>query len=215
MKRKCSFDFNQLVSGMSQKDIDRFWRFVDKKDDCWIWNGSNNGTEYGKFWLKGKTIYAHRISYFLSYGNIEEGYEIDHLCKNRKCVNPMHLEKVTGKINRNRGNSFSGKNIKRTHCSNGHELTDNNLCEDYLSRGQRVCKICRQQQEEKRKISLETGTDFNHKLKLDNEKVMRILQMRKDGFTGIKIAEIFGVSQGFIYGIFENKYWKHIDRNGI
>lgn len=215
MSRDCGFDFNEVVSKMSQKDVDRFWRFVDKSNDCWIWMGSDNGTEYGKFWLDGKTIYAHRISYFLKYGKIEPGYEIDHLCKNRRYVNPLHLEKVTGKINRNRGNSASGLNIKRTHCSKGHELTENNLCENYLSRGQRVCKICKQEQEEKRKNDLELGIDFNHNLKLNNEKVIQILKIRKTGLSCQKIANIFGVGNDAINNIVNNKSWKHIDRSNI
>lgn len=215
MSRICQFDFNEVVSSASQKDVDRFWRFVDKTNDCWIWMGSHNGTEYGKFWLKGKTIYAHRISYFLAYGKIEPEYEIDHLCKNRRCVNPSHLEKVTGKINKNRGNSFSGLNIKRTHCSNGHELTEDNLCENYLLRGQKVCKTCLREQEEKRKRDLELGIDFNHNLKLNNDKVIRILKMRKENFRVAEIAKIFEVDDSVIYGIINNQSWKHIDRNLI
>lgn len=200
---------------ISEKDIKRYWRFVDIRgnDECWEWLGSDNGTEYGKFWLNNETKYAHRISYFLAYGNIEDGYQIDHLCKNRKCVNPNHLEKVTVKINNNRGNSFSGKRIKRTHCSKGHLLSDDNLCENYLARGLRVCKICKQEQAEKLKTNLELGLDFNHNLILNNEKVISILEMKKEGVSGLKIAKYFEVNPATIYAILNGKSWKHIDRS--
>jgi hypothetical protein len=203
------------MSEVSEDDIKRFWRFVDKTNDCWVWMGSQNGTEYGKFWLKEKTIYAHRISYFLEYGAIKDGNEIDHLCKNRRCVNPLHLEEVTGKINRNRGDSFSGKNIERTHCSKGHELTEDNLCEKYLERGQRVCKTCKKEQDDKRKKDLELGLDFNHNLVLNNEKVIEILKLSKNGLSGIKIANIFGIHHATVYNILNGDSWKHIDRNKI
>lgn len=83
-------------------------RFVNKiaaskrKGDCWPWVGSCDGKRYGKFWLNRRMYMAHRIAYFLWVGPIERGMEIDHLCRNRACCNPEHLEKVTSKENKDR-----------------------------------------------------------------------------------------------------------------
>lgn len=78
---------------------ERFWRYVEKplneKEDCWLWIGAPTGTGYGKMYHKGKHQLAHRLSYNIHKGNIEEGMQLDHLCRNRLCVNPYHLEIVT------------------------------------------------------------------------------------------------------------------------
>ena len=75
-----------------------FWNFVYKTDTCWVWLGRINDQGYGVCLRKVKgihTVSAHRISYLLCKGEIELGVELDHLCKNRSCVNPNHLQVVT------------------------------------------------------------------------------------------------------------------------
>lgn len=83
---------------------------------------------------------AHRFSYEILVGPIPEGMELDHLCKNRRCVNPAHLEPVTHHENLIRGNGFTGINARKTHCSRGHELSQDNILN--RSRGGRECKTC-------------------------------------------------------------------------
>lgn len=92
--------------------------------------------------VAGKKELAHR-SLFLAYGGpIAAGLVIDHLCRNRACVNPWHLEPVTNKINLLRGVGFVARQAKQTHCKRHHPLSGENL---YTHAGQRTCRICRRE----------------------------------------------------------------------
>lgn len=73
------------------------------ENGCWNWQRSLGTGGYGVSCLNSKRIYAHRLSYRAFKGEIPKGLCIDHLCRNRKCVNPDHLEAVTQKVNINRG----------------------------------------------------------------------------------------------------------------
>lgn len=84
---------------------ERFWSHVDASGDCWEWNGRSD--EYGRFGLNGKVLLAHRFVWELLVGPIPDGMTIDHLCRNRYCVNPGHLEVVSGTENIRRGYSAS------------------------------------------------------------------------------------------------------------
>ena len=127
--------------------FDRFDSFYipEPMSGCWIWIGGDNGNDYGVFSLKhGYTIYAHRFSYLVHKGDIPDGLELDHTCRNRLCVNPDHLEAVTHQVNKIRG--------MKTHCKYGHALTEDNLY--YDPGGRRYCIVCirRHQKERPRRI---------------------------------------------------------------
>lgn len=81
------------------KELERFWSKVEKSSDCWIWTAGLNSVGYGKIRLGGRHVYAHRVSYSLTYGTIPPGMVIDHMCHNSVCVNPAHLQAVTQKQN--------------------------------------------------------------------------------------------------------------------
>jgi len=124
---------------MEPKDIARFMSKVEKTDNCWEWQAqSTTGKGYGTFWLNNKMNVAHRISYEIFVGYVPHGKVLDHLCRNRACVNPEHLDVVTQKINCIRGNT--GKHeADKTHCPQGH------LYYDHIreKRSGRVCgRIC-------------------------------------------------------------------------
>lgn len=76
---------------------------IDPKTGCWNWKGNINGTGYGRVWIKGQRQMAHRVVYRLLKGNIGNK-QLDHICCNRKCVNPNHLQPVTAKENCRRRN---------------------------------------------------------------------------------------------------------------
>jgi hypothetical protein len=103
---------------------------------CWLWTGGTNGT-YGKI----RNLYAHRVSYELSKGQIPAGLQIDHLCRNTVCVNPDHLEAVTGRTNLLRARGFAARQAAQTECIHGHPLAGDNLYVDKRSR--RHCRECR------------------------------------------------------------------------
>ncbi|WP_414713994.1 HNH endonuclease signature motif containing protein [Scandinavium sp.] len=88
---------------------------------------------------------AYRVSYELFVGPVPEGLELDHLCRNKLCVNPKHLEAVTSKENTMRGNNQTVAQSRQTHCLRGHELTRDNLYTIELNKyGKRRCiKCCR------------------------------------------------------------------------
>jgi hypothetical protein len=114
---------------------ERFWTKVDKTADCWNWTGYIDRQGYGKFRLDGKAQLAHRVSYTWLAGEIPDGLQIDHLCRNRRCVNPSHLEPVTPRVNVRR----SAK-ADITHCVHGHEYTPENTL--YQANGTRKCHTC-------------------------------------------------------------------------
>ena len=113
----------------------RFWEKVEKTEDCWLWKGAIQNKGYGQIRVGKKIKYAHRISYELINESIPEGMTIDHLCFVTNCVNPSHLEVVTMIENIKRS-----RRIKRTHCKNGHLLSEDNTYKTNANKN--VCIIC-------------------------------------------------------------------------
>ena len=125
----------------------RFWKKVkiDKLTNCWNWEAYKLPEGYGVF-HKGRKfglVLSHRFSYEMKKQIIPNGLDIDHLCRNKSCVNPDHLETVTRKENLKRafiGIRMSMRLRERTHCKQGHVLLGKNL---YLTPdNRRQCKIC-------------------------------------------------------------------------
>lgn len=136
---------------MTISDIERMMKYVDKTDGCWIWTGRPANTGYGQFGFiagnKRKVRNPHRIIYELYIGEIK-GETLDHLCRNRLCVNPKHLEPVTIGENVLRGNTIASYNKAKTRCKHGHEFTPENTYYFGKNKKQRQCITCRNQRKQ-------------------------------------------------------------------
>lgn len=141
-----------MVGKLNGPRVDKFMAKVSKVESgCWEWTGCLSDTGYGSFWNGVKVAGAHQWA-FEHFNNlvIPDGMEPDHLCRNRKCVNPAHLELVTRHVNIMRGDGPEAARLRqssKTHCPHGHPYDEKNTYRD--PRGYRVCRICRRESNRK------------------------------------------------------------------
>lgn len=137
------------MKGVNYSLFERFWSKVDTTGDCWLWRGSRNTKGYGSFRVGNKTLTVHRIAYELLIGPIPDGLTLDHLCRNPVCVNPNHLEPLTGRENTLRGDNPPARNARKTHCPQGHPY---DLLNTYIfGHGYRDCRACRKERGRRRR----------------------------------------------------------------
>ena len=129
-----------VLSDYQQHVLRKLLSLVDvQPNGCWNYTG-RIVDGYGRITYHAGGCGAHRIAYMFMVGPIEKGLHIDHVCRNRRCCNPAHLEKVTPLVNRLRSLASNGGYMTETHCRRGHDVTGHGV---YLrADGKRICRAC-------------------------------------------------------------------------
>ena len=137
---------------------------MNLSESCWIWARSRFPNGYGQAWMHtprrgeggkyGRPIQAHRLVYEMFNGAIPDSKQLDHLCRQRGCVNPAHLRVVSCKenIHANGSKCEAAKNATKTHCIRGHALAGENL---YQYGTKRYCKECKRNEKRARRAALQ------------------------------------------------------------
>jgi hypothetical protein len=150
-KRSKAYDYVAIAHWAGEDRLrDMFWDKVaipDGDAGCWLWVASKNGRHgYGKWTITGYdpardvTVRAHRLSYAIVYDDCPPDLELDHTCRVRNCVNPLHLEPKTGAANSLASPyTMMSINLAKTHCPWGHPYSPENT---RINRGERICREC-------------------------------------------------------------------------
>lgn len=173
-------------------------RFRDKiepqPDGCIVWKAArSNG--YGRCWFKGKQYFTHRLAVILAGREIPEGLTVDHLCRNKLCVNPEHLEVVTLLENVMRADP-GGWQRDKTHCKRGHLLDSDNVRIRIYRYGDgktcmgRNCRACRGELRKEKAASLRNGL-----LGVSVRRVYEyVISEQRRGATRKEISDALGLS---------------------
>lgn len=128
------------LNGVLVPDVERFWPHVDVTDDdgCWLWTAARTPDGYG---AAGHGKLAHRMSFALAYGEevLQSDETLDHLCNNKLCVRPSHLQPCSNSLN-----AFRMNVARKKQCDKGHAL------DGLLKRGGLYCKTCHREREARR-----------------------------------------------------------------
>lgn len=125
---------------------------------CWLWVGYTDTQGYARFWNGRRYERAHRWSFKMFVGAIPKGRVIDHLCRVRSCVNPLHLEAVTNEVNVLRGEGTSAVNKRKTHCIRGHSFAEHGG----RQRKGRKCLLCEKAYFKERRARLSAAPVDGH-----------------------------------------------------
>lgn len=199
----------KTFSSKEEADV-AFLSLINKNgpSGCWVWMGPKSKPGYGSFGNKFGAKMAYRYSYEFFRHKIPGGMCLDHLCKNKSCVNPYHLEVVTNVENLNRCIKWQ---TNKTHCKHGHEFTEENtyLVQRPSGTISRYCRICGNNRSKNKKIDadvvvdvkeLEMKTNLEFKKEIDLER-NKLVNGKKRSL--VEIAADYGVMRQQIYYQFE------------
>jgi hypothetical protein len=186
----------------TDSDLARYWAKVERRgdDECWGWTASK-AQGYGKIWLDGHLIGAHRMALAVHQGIGVPGpeWEIDHTCENKGCQNPAHLQWVAYKGRINSVLHFERRFGDRTHCPNGHPWTEQNV---YRIGTYKACKLCRN----KAACAAHKRAKPPRGPLLSDEQVAEVRRLHAEGrLTQRQIAARFGANKNIIWRIVNNK----------
>lgn len=131
----------QGYMGRSHENVGFMARIVEQPNGCWHYRGSHVGDGYVRIRFRGKPTAGHVVAWTLLRGPVPDGLELDHLCRNRRCVNPAHLEPVTHRENVLRSPIANAAiNARKSECIRGHAFTPENTI--IQCGGKRACRTC-------------------------------------------------------------------------
>lgn len=135
--------------------LDRLRSGLQPSNGCWEWSRTRTSGGYGQISVKHAMVQTHQVAYHLFIGPVPAGLQLDHLCRNRACANPWHLDPVTSAVNSRRG--LGALNLpdygSRTHCVNGHAFDQVNTYIHPVT-GYRTCRNCRADRERSRQQAI-------------------------------------------------------------
>lgn len=128
----------------ARNTVETFLARVRKRQGCWLYQGYLRPDGYGYARHDNKKVLLHRFVYEATKGSIPQGLVLDHLCRNRSCINPDHLEPVTHQTNILRGVGRAAEQARQTSCFRGHPFDEENTVRYGSNRRRRFCGTCQQ-----------------------------------------------------------------------
>jgi hypothetical protein len=187
-------------------------KLVPSAGGCLEWHGVRTNEGYGRVGYLGKKWPVHRLVYEYFNGPVEDGLVLDHLCRNRVCANPAHLEPVTDQENILRGEGPAATNAGKTHCKHGHPFSGSNLF--LCSRGRRQCRACYEARKRRSQERWAEGMRANggprlpgSPLKLSSWQIPYILALKENGFSNKVVADAYDVRACTIHNVHRGKTW--------
>lgn len=176
--------------------------FVKQPNGCWLWTRGKTTAGYGSFRLEGVDVYAHRYFYEKFVEPIPAGYVLDHLCRNRACVNPQHLEPVLQRVNARRGakTRILAQQVVEIRNRYANSETAEAIASDFGISSTHVVSLCRGKRASDLGGPIQSGKRNiapKKNVKVQRSDFAEIKALRKSGATLPEICRKYGISMGY------------------